>query len=66
MSTQEEHRLDNFPGEVRDLGGKMKGLLPEYVAALAKLCRMPEEFKRRFWVSQVQALVQKVRADYKN
>jgi hypothetical protein len=66
MSTQKEQRLDNFPGEVRELRGKMEGLLPDYVAALAKLCRMPEEFKRRFWVSHVQALVQKVKADYKN
>jgi len=66
MSTQKEQRLDNFPSEVRELRDKMEGLLPDYVAALAKLCRMPEEFKRRFWVSHVQALVQKVEADYKN
>jgi hypothetical protein len=66
MSTQKEWRLDNFPGELRKLRSKMESFLPGYLAALRRLGQMPEEFKRRFWVSRVDSLVEKVKADYRN
>jgi hypothetical protein len=44
----------------------MESLLPGYVAALRKLCQMPEEFEHRFWVSHVEALLYKVKSQYEN
>jgi len=64
MSTQKEKKLDDFPAEMRQLRVKMEGLLPDYLAALRRVCQIPQEFERRVWASRVQALAQKVRADY--
>lgn len=66
MCTQKEHRLDNFPGELRELRGKMESFLPGYLGTLRRLHQMPEEFKRRFWVFRVDSLVEKVKANYSN
>jgi hypothetical protein len=66
MPTQREQSLDSFLDEVRQMRGRMECLLPSYIAALHRLCQMPEEFERRFWISHIHALVQKVKADYKN
>jgi len=64
MSTQKEKNLHDFPAEMRELRVKMEGLLPDHLAALRRVCQIPQEFKRRFWVSEVEALVRKVRTDY--
>ena len=66
MSTQKEKNLHDFPAEMRELRVKMEGLLPDHLAALRRVCQIPQEFKRRFWASRVEALVQKVKTDYKN
>jgi len=66
MSTQKEPDRSNFPGGVGELRGRMESLFPPYLAELHRLCQMPEEFERRFWVCHVQVLVQKVKADYNN
>jgi len=66
MSTQREQSLDNFLSVVHELRGQMESLFPAYLAGLHRLCQMPDEFEHRFWTSQVEALLQKVKADYEN
>lgn len=65
MSAQREKNLPDFPAEMREVRVKMEGLLPGYVTALRRVCQIPQEFERRFWVSRVEALVLKVKTDYK-
>lgn len=56
--------MDNLLQEVSDLRERMEKLLPTYIASLDMLSQAPEEFTRRFWASCVEALLQKVRAEY--
>lgn len=66
MSTQKEKNLPDFPAEMRELRVKVESLLPNYLTALRRVCQIPQEFERRFWVSRVEALVRKVKTDYEN
>ena len=66
MSNQRERSLDNLLGEIRELKGRMKGILPSYTASVKGLSQLPEEFDRRFWVSCVEVLLQKAKSDYEN
>jgi len=66
MSGQREHRLDSLPGEIRQLKDRMGQVFPSYIALLKELSSLPEEFERRFWASRVEALLQMVKAAYKN
>ena len=64
MSNQRERNLNNFLGEVRELKERMKRVFPSYLASLEKVSQIPVESERRWWTSRVEALLQKVRADY--
>jgi len=64
MSNQREWSLHDLPGEVRELKDRMEHLLPSYLAGLERLCQLPEEFNRRFWVSCLEALLAKVKTNY--
>lgn len=64
MSNQREQSFDDFPGEVRELKGRMEQVLPAYLAGLERLSQLPEEFSRRFWASRLEALLAKVKSDY--
>jgi hypothetical protein len=64
MFSQNEHSLDNLLGEVHQLKERIKAILPSYMGSLKELSRLPDEFEGRFWASGVEALVQKVKADY--
>jgi hypothetical protein len=64
MSSQRERGLDNLLNEIRELKERIKGTLPSYTASLKELSQLPDEFECRFWASCVEALVQKVKADY--
>ena len=64
MSNQREWSLHDLPREVRELKGRMEHLLPSYLAGLDRLCHLPEEFNRRFWVSCLEALLAKVKTNY--
>ena len=64
MSNQREQSFDDFPGEVRELKGRMEQVLPSYLAGLERLSQLPEEFNRRFWASRLEALLAKVKSDY--
>ena len=64
MSGQREHSLDNLLSEIRELKERMKRSLPSYTASLKELPQLSEGFERRFWVSCVEALLEKVEADY--
>lgn len=66
MSNQRERSLDNLLGEIRELKEKIEKLYPSYAASLRGLSQLPEEFERRFWASQVEALLQTVKADYRD
>jgi len=66
MSSQNEHSLDNLLSEVRQLKERMKGILPSYTALLKEISQLPDKFEGRFWVSCVEPLLEKVRADYQN
>jgi len=64
MFDQRERSLDDLLGEIRELKERMKGILPSYTASMKELSQLPQEFERRFWVSPVEALLEKVKADY--
>jgi len=64
MSNQNERSLDNIFSEVLQLKEKMKIILPRYIVSLKELSQLPNEFEGRFWVSCVEAQMEKVRADY--
>jgi len=64
MSSQREHSLDSLLGEIRQLKDRMGQVFPSYIALLKELSSLPEEFERRFWASRVEALLEKVKADY--
>jgi hypothetical protein len=64
MPSQREFSLDNLLGELRQLNERIKGTFPSYTALLKELSKLPDEFECRFRVSCVEALVQKVKADY--
>jgi hypothetical protein len=64
MSNRREQSFDKFPGEVRELKGRMEQVLPSYLAGLERLSQLPEEFNRRFWASRVEVLLTQVRGDY--
>jgi hypothetical protein len=66
MSSQREHSLDSLLGEIRQLKDRMGQVFPSYIALLKELSSLPEEFERRFWASRVEALLQMVKAAYKN
>ena len=64
MSTQREQSSDSFLSEMHELRCKMESLLPNYLAGLHRLCQMPDEFECGFWASCLEALLEKVKADY--
>jgi hypothetical protein len=64
MSNQVEQSLDSLLSEARHLKEMMKGMLPSYTASLKELSQLPEEFERRLWLPSVEALLEKVKADY--
>jgi hypothetical protein len=64
MFNQRERNLNDLLNEVCQLGEKMKAILPLYTTSLKELSRLPEEFECRFWASCVEALLEKVGADY--
>jgi len=64
MSNQREPSLDNLPDEVRQLKERVKAILPSYTALLKEASQLPERFEYRFWASCVEALLEKVKADY--
>ncbi|MCK4266779.1 MAG: hypothetical protein KAX31_05815 [Thermoplasmata archaeon] len=64
MSKQSEWSLNNFLGEVRELKERMEKVFPSYLVSLEKTSQLPSEFERRWWSSRVEALLEKVRADY--
>lgn len=64
MSNQRVHSLDNLLDEIRELKERMKGILPSYTALLKETSQLPEGFEYRFWASRVEALLEKVKADY--
>jgi hypothetical protein len=64
MSTRKERNLDSFLGETHQLKERMKAILPSYTASLKQLSQLPNEFEHKFWVSCVEALLEKVKADY--
>ena len=64
MSNQRALSFHDFPGEVRELRGRMEQALPSYLAGLERLSQLPGEFNRRFWASWVEALLVKVKSDY--
>lgn len=64
MFNQRERNLDDLLDEVRQLRERIKGILPSYTGSLKNLPQLPEEFERRFWVSCVEALLEKVKANY--
>lgn len=64
MSSQREFSLDNLLAELRQLNERIKGTLPSYITSLKGMSQLPDEFECRFWASCVEALVQKVKADY--
>jgi hypothetical protein len=45
---------------------EVDSLVAGYVALLQKLSQVPEEFERRFWVPHIEAVLEKVRIDYRN
>ena len=65
MFNQRERSLDDLLDEVRQLRERMKGILPPYTASLKENSQLPEEFERRFWASCVEALLEKVKVDYR-
>ncbi len=64
MFNQRERSLDDLLDEVRQLRERIKGILPSYTGSLKNLPQLTEEFERRFWVSCVEALFEKVKANY--
>ncbi len=64
MSSQRERTLDDLLSEVRQLKERMQKILPSYTASLKALSPLPDEFGGQFWVSCVEALLEKVEADY--
>lgn len=66
MSTLKEHSLDSFLDEIRELKESMEKVLPSYTNLLKDLSSLPKEFECRFWVSCLEALVEKVRVDYES
>ena len=66
MSSQREWNLNSFLGEVRELKERMEKVFPSYLASLDKTSQLPDEFEHRWWASQVEALLARVRTDYQN
>ncbi len=64
MSNQRVHSLDDLLNEVRQLKEKIKAILPSYTALLKEVPQLPEGFEYRFWASCVEALLEKIKADY--
>jgi hypothetical protein len=64
MSNQRERSLDDLLYEVGQLRERMKAILPSYTGSLKNLPQLPEEFECRFWASCLEALRQKVEAEY--
>ena len=64
MSNQREWSLNKFLGELRKLKERMEKVFPSYLASLEKVPQLPVEFEHRWWSSRVEALLEKVRADY--
>jgi len=64
MSNQKEHSLNDLLSEVRQLKERIKAILPSYTALLREVSHLPQEFEGIFWASCVEALLEKVRADY--
>jgi hypothetical protein len=64
MSKRRERSLDNLLNEVRQLRKRIKAILPSYTALLKEVSQLPEGFEYRFWASCVEALLEKVKADY--
>jgi len=64
MSNQRENSLSSLPDEIHALGERIKETMPRYTACLKGVSGLPSEFDRRFWVSRVQALVAKMKAEY--
>jgi len=64
MSNQNEHGLVDLLNEGRQLKERIKAILPSYAASLKEMSRLPEEFEHRFWASCVEALLERVKADY--
>ena len=64
MSNQKEHSLNDLLSEVRQLKERIKAILPSYTALLREVSHLPQQFEGIFWASCVEALLEKVRADY--
>lgn len=64
MSKQKERSLNDLLSEVRQLKERIKAILPSYTALLREMRHLPQQFKGIFWASCVEALLEKVRADY--
>ena len=64
MSNQRERSLDDLLNEVRQLRERIKAILPSYTALLKEVSQLPEGFEYGFWASCVEALLEKVKADY--
>ena len=64
MFNQRERSLDDLLNEVRQLRERIKAILPSYPALLKEVSQLPERFEYGFWVSRVEALLEKVKADY--
>lgn len=59
-----EWSYERLPSEVTELRKKLEELLPTYIVAVKTLCGRREEFDRKGCVTWVDALVERVRADY--
>jgi len=64
MCTQSENRLENLLIESQKLRENLEKVFPSYVVVLNRLSQVPAEFERRYWVSRVDLLLEKVSSDY--